>query len=213
MMILEPTHGTPWTLVTFQGVGWYLQEVTPCWIDGIPVRIDRYAECEIRYSGLPLVTVIATGGTVYGQSSLEPTGTFLVADVPPGVYLVTVTVGHPGGLTADQPFIVDGYITTSPTTTTTYHNSLTSGQTTLIPLEVATTLLVTHTISVTHTAQLTQTVTVQLADVASVAVAIVAAALIIALVIYATHGRPEDRSSEGESSPNQIADNTEHVSE
>jgi hypothetical protein len=118
-IILSPSHGTPGTLIMFQGVGWYLDRVDYCWVDGKPVKIDIYAVCEVRYSSIPLVTVIATGGTVYGQSSLEPSGTFVVANIPPGTYSVTVAIGSPTNVVSEQPFTVDGAIVETATTTRT----------------------------------------------------------------------------------------------
>jgi hypothetical protein len=117
-IVFSQTHGIPGTLIVFQGIGWYLDRVDPCWVDGKPVRIDRYAVCEVSYSPNALLTVLATGGTVYGQSSLEPSGTFIVAKVPPGTYTVTVEIGDPKNIVFKQPFTVDGAIIALTTTTT-----------------------------------------------------------------------------------------------
>lgn len=123
-IIFSQTHGTPGTLIAYQGIGWYLDRVDPCWVDGKPVKIDRYAVCEIRYSPNALLTVLATGGTVYGQSSLEPDGTFVVANVPPSTYPVTVEIGDPKNIVFEQPFTVDGAtIETAMTTRTTTSQS------------------------------------------------------------------------------------------
>ena len=127
-IILNPTHAPPGTLVTFEGVGWSLEpayvgdvgiEITKCRVSGEPVKVDRrYLLCEVKYRG----------------GTYEPVGTFMVADVPAGTYLVSVkaVITHPVMrvvLTGEQEFTVDAVttittvastaVTTSPTSHTT----------------------------------------------------------------------------------------------
>jgi hypothetical protein len=81
-LILDPTHATPGTLVSFKGVGWNLPLVegpygdVTCLVDGEPVKIDSHAICNpTRVSGI-----------------VEPVGTFLVANVTAGSYEIYITV-------------------------------------------------------------------------------------------------------------------------
>jgi len=108
---LDPSHGRPGDLVTFWGVGWevyyqYPGALPPCWIDGVPAKIDKHNVCEIVCSHHP--------GT---RGEFEPEGTFTVANVPPGTYTVTVRIGTAYGLlSAEQTFTVDGTATGTGTT-------------------------------------------------------------------------------------------------
>lgn len=129
-IILNPTHAPPGTLVTFEGVGWDLVPVigvdgavfTQCEISGEPVKVDRrYLLCEVK----------GRGGTY------EPVGTFMVADVPAGAYLVSVSavLPYPGKprITGEQEFTVDAVTTIATiasTTVTTSPSSYTSRVTT-----------------------------------------------------------------------------------
>jgi hypothetical protein len=105
-IVLDPSHGRPGALVTFWGVGWevyyqYPGALPPCWIDGIPAKIDKHNVCEIVYSHHP--------GT---RGEFEPEGTFTVADVPAGTYAVIVRMSTPYGiLGVEQTFTVDGSAT------------------------------------------------------------------------------------------------------
>ena len=123
-IILNPTHAPPGTLVTFEGVGWDLVPAiaaeggalfTRCEISGEPVKVDRrYLLCEVK----------GRGGTY------EPVGTFMVADVPAGTYLVSVTVILPYGgyprITGEQEFTVDAVTTIATVASTPVTTSVTS---------------------------------------------------------------------------------------
>jgi hypothetical protein len=105
-IVLDPSHGRPGALVTFWGVGWevYYQfpgMLPPCWVDGVPAKIDKHNICSIAYSHHP--------GT---RGEFEPEGTFTVAGVPPGTYNIIVRIGTSYGLlSAEQTFTVDGAAT------------------------------------------------------------------------------------------------------
>jgi hypothetical protein len=127
-IVLNPTHAPPGTLVTFEGVGWGLEpafggdvgvEITQCEISGEPVKVDRrYLLCEVKYRG----------------GTYEPVGSFMVADVPAGTYLVSVSAMFLGVvLTGEQEFTVDAMTTittVASTTVTTLATSYTSPVTT-----------------------------------------------------------------------------------
>ena len=107
-IVLTPTHAAPGTLVSFQGVGWYLPSSwnygygpplgrdLVCLVNGEPVKIDSHAICNVLTpSGIP---------------EGEPVGTFVVGDVPAGDYSIFIDIEpRPGGawLSGEATFTVD----------------------------------------------------------------------------------------------------------
>jgi len=145
-IILNPTHAPPGTLVTFEGVGWDLgppftsDTRTQCEISGEPVKVDyRYLICEVKYRGGPY----------------EPVGTFMVADVPAGTYLVSVkaVITHPVMrvvLTGEQEFTVDA-VTTMATVASTTVTTLATSYTSRVATTPSSTSVVTVSATVTTT--------------------------------------------------------------
>jgi len=142
-IILNPTHAIPGTLVSFQGVGWYLPEAygvgtaLVCRVNGEPVRIDRHCICNVvRVSGI-----------------VEPVGTFVVADVPAGDYSIFVEI-EPWAvgitaLTGEAVFTVDAVTTVTTIATTTLATSVSSYTSTLTTSASPTVLTVTATATTT----------------------------------------------------------------
>ena len=160
-IVLNPTHAPPGTLVTFEGVGWNLTPVveyliTTCIVSGEPVKVDRYAVCEIKSR----------------RGVYEPVGSFKVANVPAGTYLISVTV-NPDGLTAEQEFTVDAptAVVTATSTTTTQKRSATT-ETSL-----------TTTAPVTVTVPTTEVVTIQREEPLNQSLLLVAVVAVAGLVI------------------------------
>jgi hypothetical protein len=141
---LTPAHAVPGTLVSFQGIGWYLPMPYPgmgrysyCLVDGVPVKIDRHCTCNV----------------LVRQGIFEPTGTFTVNDVPPGIYSVFVEINpSPAGawLTGEVDFTVDPIATETSTIITTFATSMTS-HTQVLTTSASSTSVLTVTATVTTT--------------------------------------------------------------
>lgn len=142
-IILNPTHAVPGTLVSFQGVGWYLPvalgvaQATGCRINGEPVKMDTRSICNVLWvSGIG-----------------EPVGTFVVANVAAGTYKIYISVDIPymyPSLVGSQGFTVDAATTTSSVATTTLATSLTS-YTSVLTTALTPTPVLTVTATVTTT--------------------------------------------------------------
>lgn len=150
-IILNPTHAPPGTLVTFEGIGWNLELVltestlTQCEISGEPVKVDRrYLLCEVKYRG----------------GTYEPVGSFMVADVPAGTYLVYVSailnmLAVRVVLTGEQEFTVDP-VTTVATVASTPVTTLATSYTSRVTTAPSSTPVVTVSATVTTTRVETQ---------------------------------------------------------
>jgi len=172
-IIFYPTHAPPGALVTFEGVGWDLPNlwfsgsVITCIILGEPVKVDIHAVCETRSP----------------RGEIVPVGSFIVADVPPGVYPVTVTLGSglgPGKdpLATTESFTVDAVTPTTVTTTTV--KTLTTSQ-------AATAVPPTSVVTITATVTTTKVETPQVLDSLLAIVAISLVAILTVLFLRSRH--------------------------
>jgi hypothetical protein len=181
---LTPAHAVSGTLVSFQGIGWYLPMPYPgigrysyCIVDGVPVKIDRHCICNV----------------LVRQGIYEPTGTFTVKDVPPGTYSVFVEINpSPAGawLTGAVDFAVDPITTETSTFITTFATSMTS-HTEALTTSAWPTLVLTVTATVTTTETESPSVA-QARDYTTVLapLSIVAICLVVILAVVLQRKRP-----------------------